>query len=64
MVLACSGLRPPGARTAAATRAKSRRPEPAAALPRGVQATPLSSWAIAWTAGGCVDTARSGGCEI
>ena len=58
-VLACSGLRPPGVHAAAATRAESTRPQPAATLPRGVQATPLSSWAIAWTAGGCVDSARS-----
>ena len=59
-MLACSGLMLPGVRAAAATRAESRRPEPAAALPRGVQATLLSSWAIAWTAGGRIDTARSG----
>ena len=38
---------PPRVRAASATRAESRRPQLAAALPRGVQAPPLSSWAIA-----------------
>ena len=63
-MLACSRLRPPGVRAASATRAESRRLEPAAALPRGILATPLSSWAIAWTGGGRIDTAQSGRCEI
>ena len=46
-MLAYSGLRQPGVRAAAATRAESRLAQPAAALPRGVQAVPPSSWAVA-----------------